>query len=219
MGRVFVLVGPPGSGKGTQAELLRERFGLVHFDMGGELRREMASGSELGETIAGYVNQGKLVPLPIIAEIVGKFLRENKRADILFDGFPRSLEQAEVLDRAIEGEGELELRAVFNFVIPKEMLLERVVYRRLCPECGAVYNLRTSPPREDELCDRCGAKLIQRSDDREEVFLERYETQYEGYVVPVIQHYRKMGKVIDIDATRSVGEIFAQLEESVAQGQ
>ncbi len=218
MGRVFVLVGPPGSGKGTQAELLRERFGLIHFDMGGELRREMASGSELGETIAGYVNQGKLVPLPIIAQIVGKFLSQNQQSDILFDGFPRSLEQAEVLDRAIEETDSLELRAVFNFVIPKEMLLERVVYRRLCPQCGAVYNLRTNPPKEDELCDRCGAKLIQRSDDREEVFLERYQTQYEGFVVPVINHYRKMGKVVDVDATGSVEEIFAQLEESFAQG-
>lgn len=208
---IVVFLGPPGSGKGTQAEILKDRFGFLHFDTGAQLRAEVATGSDLGQRIADVINTGKLVSLPMIKELILKFMRSTDAPRILFDGFPRNLEQAAVLD-----EGLLELGDDLDFAVYMEIdsdrLLERIVNRRYCTPCGAIYNLKTEPPKNEGVCDECGAALTQRKDDTAEVFGTRLEV-YLKETVPLLDLYRGRGLLSTVDAELSVEEITARLAE------
>lgn len=202
---IVVFLGPPGSGKGTQADNLREEHGFTHFDTGSRLREEIASSSELGREIASYTDRGQLVPISIIRSLVTNFLRETNANRILFDGFPRNIEQAEVLDEGLVDAG-LELDHAVYLEIDEDNLLERIINRRFCSECGEIYNLKTNPPKREGYCDHDGAELIQRKDDTPEVFAKRLNV-YAAETVPVLDHYRKQNRLRMVDGDRDIEEV------------
>lgn len=208
---IVVFLGPPGSGKGTQADILHEQHGFFHFDTGSRLRAEIASGSELGARIEQYTNAGKLVPIDIIREMIKRFFSASDAGRIMFDGFPRNLEQARVLDESLL-EHNVKLDCAIYLEIDEDSLLNRIVNRRFCPQCGDIYNLQSNPPRQAGVCDKDGAALIQRQDDTAEVFGTRL-TVYLHETMPVLEHYRKQGLLNTIDGDFDIGEVSKAIVE------
>ena len=207
---IIVFLGPPGAGKGTQADILSERHGFLHFDTGSRLRAEIATGSELGQRIASFTNEGKLVPIEIIRDLILKFLRENSGARIMFDGFPRNLEQAEVLADALDASSQALAFAVY-LEIDEDSLIERIVNRRFCSQCGEIYNLVSKPPLAEGKCDHDGADLYQRKDDTEEVFGTRLKV-YMTETVPVLDYYRQQGLLYTVDGDYDIDEVTTAIE-------
>jgi len=203
---IIVFLGPPGSGKGTQAEILREDHGFEHFDTGSRLRAEIATGSDLGQRIASFTNEGKLVPIEIIKEMIQKFIRETKAERIMFDGFPRNREQAQVMDEALKELGD-DLDYAIYLEIDEDNLLQRIINRRFDKETGEIYNLVSSPAEKiAEL--KAADRLIQRKDDTEEVFGTRLKV-YAEETVPVLDFYREQGVLNKIDGDHDI-EVVAQ---------
>lgn len=216
MSKAVVLLGPPASGKGTQAARFSAKHGFRHFDMGAALRHEIESGSPLASEIKSFTDAGKLVPTTVVRELVLNAIQANPEADFVFDGFPRSMEQAHMLDGVLAVTGR-KLTGAVLIDVPAETIVQRIVNRRFCPECGRVYNLVTLPPREDERCDDDGAGLEQRRDDTQEVLAERLRV-YHGQTEPIIEHYRNAGLLKRIDGTQTVEEISRQMENAVFGG-
>lgn len=206
---IVVFMGPPGSGKGTQAQVLREQHGFVHFDTGSQLRAEVAAGSELGQRIGEYINFGKLVPLPIIKELLLKFMRSTRAERIMFDGFPRNMEQAAVLDEGLTELGD-DLDFVLYLEAEEEALLERIVNRRFCPNCGEIFNIVTEPPKFAGKCDKCGSELAQRKDDTAEVFGTRLQV-YLRETLPLLDYYRGRGLLSTIEALQPIDAVTADV--------
>jgi adenylate kinase len=190
----LVIFGPPGAGKGTYAAELAEQFDIPAIATGDIFRAEVKSGSELGKKVAVYLQSGKLVPDEIVDETLRNWLNkpENNRGFIL-DGYPRTVEQAQALDAMTK------IDAILNMSVPELILIERLSNRRICPKCGAIYNIKHSPkPKVDAICDKCGAALYQRPDDRPEVIKERLEV-YRKQTQPLIKYYKdKNAKFITI---------------------
>lgn len=208
---IIVFLGPPASGKGTQADMLNDDHGFFHFDTGSRLRAEVATGRELGARIAQFTDVGRLVPLEIIKDLIFKFVREADAERIMFDGFPRNRDQAQVLDEALKECGD-DLDFALYLEIDEDNLVERIVNRRFCPQCGEIYNLIGRPPREPGLCDNDGAKLIQRKDDTEEVFSTRLKV-YAEETIPVLDYYRERGLLHTIDADKDIDEVSRAIVE------
>jgi len=200
---ILVFLGPPGAGKGTQAKRLAEERGFVHLSTGDLLRKEVSKGSELGRKAKAYMVKGELVPDELVLEILASALQ--REGNYILDGFPRNISQAEMLEQMGYAPDK-----VFLFSIPEEVAVERISYRRVCPKCGRVYHLKFMPPKEDELCDVCKVKLIQREDDREEVVRNRYRV-YLQLTAPLIDYYKGKGNLVTIDAVKSPEEIYREL--------
>lgn len=200
MKRNLVLLGPPGAGKGTVAQRLASERGLLHLSTGDVLRDEVARATALGQRAKDYMDRGELVPDELILSMVKE--RVEGRSGILFDGFPRTLAQAEGLEKIAP------IDAVIFLEVDKDTVVSRLSARRICPQCGAVYNLVTQPPKEDERCDQCETKLIQRDDDKPEVIARRFEV-YMRQSAPLARYYEKKGLLIRIDADRSPEEVYA----------
>lgn len=184
----IVLLGAPGCGKGTQSELLQTRYGLPAIATGDMLRDAVSNGSSLGEKARPFLSAGALVPDDIILALVEERLRQpDAREGFLMDGFPRSIPQAEGLDRLLAAR-EAALDRVIKIDVSKKVLLERMTSRRICPGCGAVYNLLTQPPAREGVCDKCGTRLIQREDDSENTVRRRLNV-YESATAPLIDYY------------------------------
>lgn len=213
---IIVFLGPPGSGKGTQAQMLDDEYGFYHFDTGSLLRAEVKSNSDLGVRIGQYINQGQLVPIDIIRELLLKFFRTTKAERIMLDGFPRSLEQAHVLDEGLAELGD-DLDFAFYLHVEQAALLERIIYRRCCPTCGAIYNIKTEPPVTPGICDHDGAALVQRKDDTEEVFVNRLHVYLEQ-TMPLLDYYRGRGVLHELDGDLAVEAISAQIVEILGVG-
>lgn len=211
---IAVFLGPPGSGKGTQAARLAERYGVVHFDMGRSLREESATGSGVGKTIKTYTDRGELVPLPIIKMIILKALKGAFEKNIILDGFPRSKEQAQLLD-AVLSEYGANLDFALYFQIDERVLVNRIVNRRQCPVCKRVYNLSSAPPIQETVCDIDGAELEKRPDDNEKVIMNRFRV-YQRETQPILELYRASGKLKEVDAATEIevleGEVAALLK-------
>lgn len=201
----IVLLGPPGAGKGTQCKRIVERYKTAHLSSGDILRQERAEGSELGEKARSYMDSGALVPDAIIIEMMVKAIAKCGEKGFLLDGFPRTVVQAEELDRALERIGA-GIDLVLNLQVPDEMVARRLTGRRSCPKCGAVYHIETMPPKTDEICDNDGAELVQRPDDRTEVVQNRLKT-YHDQTAPLIDYYGRKGLVHDVDGSRSADEV------------
>jgi len=183
----IVLMGPPGAGKGTQAKRLTERFGMKHLSSGDILRAERSSGSELGRKLKTYMDAGELVPDEIVVEIMaGAIAAADAEGGLLLDGFPRTVPQAEALDRQLARRRPLE--AVLVIDVPDARLVARIAGRRSCPRCGRVYHLEHLPPARPGRCDDCGGELRQRDDDTEAVVRERLSA-YHRQTAPVIAYY------------------------------
>ncbi|MET1125067.1 MAG: adenylate kinase [Archaeoglobaceae archaeon] len=208
----LILLGAPGAGKGTQAKKIAEKYGLVHIATGDILREAVAKGTELGKKAKEYMDRGELVPDEIVIGIVKERLQQpDCSGGFILDGFPRTLAQAEALDKMLEELG-MKIDAVINIAVPEEEVVRRIAYRRTCRNCGAVYNLIYSPPKEDNKCDRCGGELYQRDDDKEEVVRERFRV-YRERTEQLIEYYRKKGILYEVDGTKDIEEVFKQITD------
>ncbi len=197
----IVLLGPPGVGKGTYAKRLSELLGLPHISTGDMLRDEIKRGTPLGQRVREYVESGKLVPDEIMIEVIKERLsREDCRKGYILDGFPRTIPQAEALDRISH------VDVVFNFVAPKEVIIDRLSGRLICRRCGAIYHKKYHPPKKPGICDICGGPLYQREDDRPEVIERRLEV-YHQQTAPLIDYYRRRGLLVEIDASKGIDEV------------
>jgi adenylate kinase len=199
MKRRVVLLGPPGSGKGTVAKKLEEKFGLEHISTGQWFRREMSEGTELGKRVEQYIVRGELVPDEMVLGLIEHWFKPGMiERGYLFDGFPRTRAQAEALDRFC-AEQLAPLEVVLYLDCPEEVILDRITGRRVCLSCGKVYHVRTFPPRSSGVCDECGSPLTQRSDDTEEVVRNRL-VFYRKITEPLVDYYRESGKLVSLNA-------------------
>ena len=209
----LIFMGPPASGKGTQTKMLAEKTGFPHVDTGSLLRAAIKNETELGKIAKSYIEKGQLAPAKLVASIIKeRLLEDDCKNGYILDGYPRSTEQALMLDEIMEdiNQGvETEFK-VICFDIPDDMLLERIVNRRSCPKCGRIYNTKFLPPKKDGVCDNDGEELVQRKDDTEEVAKARFETYY-AQTEPLIDFYTKRGILVHLDATGDTKEIFEKL--------
>ncbi len=206
LGTRIAVLGPPGSGKGTRARIIGKMFDIPVITTGDMLRGAVDEGTEMGRLADGYMKKGELVRDDIVISIVEERLsKPDVEGGFVLDGFPRSLVQAEALDRILREKGVV-LDAVINVVASPDTIVGRLSLRRSCPKCGAVYHLRDMPPKEDEICDECGSRLIQRDDDKVEIILHRLEV-YERQTLPILERYEKAGKIREISGELAIERI------------
>lgn len=203
-----VLMGPPGAGKGTQAEKLVEKFGMVHLSSGDIFRAEKASGSQLGKKLSAIMETGALVPDNIVVEMMAGAIAAVKGSGLLLDGFPRTVAQGEALDKTL-AELDASLDAVIIITADDDIIVERITGRRTCPSTGKIYHVKNMPPKVDGIDDETGEALVQRDDDKEDVVRRRLGA-YKKQTQPVIEYYRKTGKVkiIEVDGMKSPEDVF-----------
>lgn len=208
----IILIGPQGSGKGTQAQLISESYGIPHVSTGDLFRKNIAEKTELGNKLAEYLNKGELVPNDLTLDILKDRLMENDcKNGFLLDGYPRNEAQAVSLD-ALFGEMNISLTNVICLDIPRELVFERLEGRRTCPICNRVYHVKYNPPAIAGICDDDGGKLYQRDDDTSEAINKRLDIYY-SETEPIIEYYREQSIVNDIDATLDISEVFAKIQE------
>ncbi len=208
----LILIGAPGAGKGTQAKKIVEKYGIPHIATGDILREAVAKGTELGKKAKEYMDRGELVPDEVVIGIVKERLkRPDCEKGFLLDGFPRTLKQAEALDEMLEELGK-KLDAVIYIDVPEEEVVRRIVNRRTCRNCGAVYHLIYAPPKEPNKCDKCGGELYQRDDDKEETVRARFKV-YMEQTSPLIEYYKKKKVLYSVDGTKTIDEVFDQIDE------
>lgn len=213
----LIFLGPPACGKGTQTTKLAQYLNLPHIDTGSLLRAEIASGSENGKIAQSFIDEGHLVPV----ELVGAIIKNRLSADdckngYILDGYPRSLEQAEMLveiNSAIDKNENVDFRAIY-FKTDISVLISRIVNRRSCLKCGEIYNLKFKPPVKENTCDKCGSTLTQRKDDNEETAKERFETYFHE-TAPLIDYYKAKGVLKEINADGSIDEVWQRLLDVV----
>ena len=212
----IVLMGPPGAGKGTQAKRMAERFDMVHLSSGDILRTQRSSESALGEKLKTYMDAGELVPDEIVVEMMaGAIAAVDAAKGLLLDGFPRTVPQAEALDRQLDELGR-PLEAALVVDVPDDLLVERITGRRSCPACGQAYHVKYLPPAEKGRCDRCGADLAQRDDDTEAVVRERLKA-YHGQTAAVIEYYESASRpVIRVDGDATPDEVTQRIARRLA---
>lgn len=209
----IILLAPPAAGKGTQAELLTSAYHLNHISTGDLLRNTSREDSEFGRNLKKIMESGTLVSDDVVLDVLNNYLENTTNMNLLLDGFPRNVYQAEKLDEILK-ERNSQVDYVFLLNVPKETLLHRITGRRLCKSCGAIYNVNIDPlkPKIESTCDKCGGELYARSDDNEETFSVRYE-EYLAQTSPLIDYYREKGNLYDIDSTASKEDTFKQIEE------
>lgn len=199
-------MGLPGSGKGTRARIIGKMYGIPVITTGDMLREAIARGTEKGRLAEGYMKRGELVRDDIVISVVEERLsKPDVEGGFVLDGFPRSVRQAEALDRILKQKGTV-LDTILNVVASPDTIVSRLSLRRSCPKCGAVYHLRDLPPRDDEICDECGSGLIQRDDDKVEIIRRRLEV-YEKQTFPILERYENAGNVIEISGELDVDRI------------
>ena len=205
-----VILGPPGAGKGTQARLLMQRFGVPQISTGDILREAQHNGSRLGREVARYMAQGQLVPDDVVIGIVeDRLATPDCAAGFVLDGFPRTVRQAEALDTTLARQGR-PLEAVIVIKVPREELVRRLSGRRVCRGCGTMFHVEFDPPAQPGVCDRCGGEIYQREDDREETIRRRLDIS-EQQTGPVLDHYRDAGLLRETVGTGSREDVFARL--------
>ncbi len=210
----LIFIGPPGSGKGTQAKRLAARYGVPHISTGDMLREAIADDTALGRQAAPIMASGGLVPDDLMIGIINdRLAKPDAGRGFILDGFPRTTVQAEKLD-SIVGNGSDPLR-VLQLLVPDDVLVKRTVLRRSCPECGAIYHLESAPPKSDMVCDRDGAALIHRPDDNEESVRKRLEA-FHRQTLPVATFYKAKGILRTVDGVGTLDEVFERIEKSLA---
>lgn len=204
---IVILLGSPGSGKGTQSKRLAEKYGFSHLATGDIFRAEIAQKTAIGEKAADYLKKGKLVPDAVVIEMVaGKI---EKGGNYLLDGFPRTLEQAQGLADMLKGVGAVVDLVVF-LGLPKEEAIKRMASRRTCTSCGEVYNTISRPPKADGVCDRCGAQVVQREDDSEATAAKRLMV-FEDLTHPLVAYYKSEAAFQEVDAAQTPEAVEAAL--------
>ena len=203
----IVLLGPPGSGKGTQTERLCTEFGFAHISTGDLLREAVRTGTPLGIKAKRFMDAGDLVPDELVIELVKLKLDKCPKGFVL-DGFPRTLEQAKALQKICM------IDAAINLEVNEEEIVGRMINRRSCRNCGAVYNLEFNPPKKGGVCDKCGGELYQRSDDVEETVRARMKV-YKERTLPLISFYGSRGILLNIEARGGIDEVYRKIMEKI----
>ncbi len=205
---ILVLLGPPGAGKGTQAKLLARDLGIPHISTGDMFRDHKARGTEIGKRVQAIMDAGGLVPDEITNDMVKDRLgRPDVVKGFILDGYPRTTAQAGFLEEVLRALGRA-LDRVLDYDVPRELLVDRMSGRRSCPKCGAVYHLTSSPPKKAGHCDRDGAELILRADDRPEIVANRLE-EYEAKTAPLKRYYQQRGTLAEVNGVGTPEEILA----------
>ncbi|AOT71188.1 adenylate kinase [Geosporobacter ferrireducens] len=205
-----ILLGPPGAGKGTQAAGIIDRYHIPHISTGDIFRKNIKEGTELGKKAKEYMDQGLLVPDDLVVAIVEDRLKEEDcKNGFLLDGFPRTVYQAEALDKVLDKMNSV-LDKVINVNVDKEILIERAVGRRICKDCGATYHIQFNPPAKADICDKCGSTLYQRADDNEETVTKRIEV-YLNETQPLIDYYKGKGTLVTIDGQQPIDKVFQEI--------
>jgi adenylate kinase len=211
----LILLGPPGAGKGTQAERLQEDFDVAYIATGEILRQAVADGTELGKKAKQYMDSGDLVPDEVIIGVILEFVSSAAAQDgFLLDGFPRNVDQAEALDAALAGL-DRQLTAVLCIEVSDDEVVRRLSGRRMCVKSGHVYNIHTDPPKHDEVCDQDGSRLVQRDDDREQTVRNRLAV-YHDQTAPLVRFYEERDLLRRFDGTRSPTEVHDHIRATIA---
>ena len=215
---IIIMLGAPGTGKGTVAGLLQEKLGIKQVSTGDIFRKNIKEGTELGKIAEVYISRGDLVPDDVTVKVVEDRLNEpDVENGIILDGFPRTVKQAEELDKILAEKGK-KVDKVINLTTPDEEIVERIINRRVCSnqECKAVYNLILNPPKKDGICDKCGSELIIRKDDTEETVRARLKNYFEQ-TSPLVEYYEKQGNVLTETVSKSINKLGEDVAEEVAE--
>ncbi len=211
---ILILLGAPGVGKGTQGALISKEYNIPQISTGDILRSEVRNETELGKKAKVYMDKGELVPDDVIIGMMENRIKQDDcKNGFILDGFPRTVAQAEAFDVMLKKNG-LELHRVLLIDVPEEEIIERLTGRRVCPNCGAVYHIKNNPPKKEGVCDKCGSKLVQRDDDKEEVVRNRLEV-YRKNTMPLIDYYTKTSKLVKVDGTGEINEIFERIKKAL----
>jgi adenylate kinase len=203
----LILLGPPGAGKGTQAARICQKYNIPHISTGDIFRRHIKEGTEFGIKAQEYMNKGELVPDDLVLEIAeARLIEEDCDNGFLLDGFPRTVHQAEQLDKFLN-ERDLTINKVLDIDVDKEVLKTRLVGRRVCRNCGATYHVINMPPEKEGVCDVCGGPLYQRSDDTAATVENRIEV-YNAQTMPLVEYYEKLGNIAHIDGSTELENVF-----------
>ncbi len=206
----LVLLGAPGAGKGTQAAMLKEKYGIAHVSTGDILRSNVKAATPLGLEAKAYMDRGELVPNELVIKLVeDRLQKDDVKQGFMLDGFPRTVDQAEELSRILS-ELNMDLDVVINISVPKEDLIDRIAGRRLCKNCQASYHVVFSPPKKENVCDTCGGELFQRPDDVRETVENRIDV-YEKQTKPLIDYYGEKGIRKDIDGSMAAKDVFSHM--------
>jgi adenylate kinase len=210
----LILLGPPGAGKGTQASAIVEKYNIPHISTGDIFRANIKEKTELGKQVEEYLNKGLLVPDELVVSIVkDRISKEDCKNGFLLDGFPRTVAQAEALDEELKNMS-LKIDRVINIEADKDLLIERIIGRRICRDCGATYHIKFSPTKQAGICDKCGGELYQREDDKLETVEKRIEV-YTEQTKPLIDYYAKKGLLLNVDGTKDKKEVFEDIVKSL----
>lgn len=215
---VIIMLGAPGTGKGTVAGLLQEKLGIKQISTGDIFRKNIKDGTELGKLAEKYILKGQLVPDDITVKVVeDRINKPDVENGIILDGFPRTVKQAEELDKILASKGK-KVDKVINLVTPDEEIIERLASRRVCSnqECKAIYNLVLHPPKHEGICDKCGSELLRRKDDTEETIRERLVIYFEQ-TSPLIEYYEKQGNLLTETVSKSINKLGKDVAEEVTK--
>jgi len=206
----IIMLGAPGAGKGTQAKMIADKYGIPHISTGDIFRANIKNGTELGKKAKTYMDQGLLVPDELVVDLVAdRIVKEDCVKGFVLDGFPRTIPQAEALDVALTKLGA-KIDYAINVEVPDENIVTRMSGRRACVACGATYHLVHIPTKVEGICDRCGAELILRDDDKPETVMKRLAVYHEQ-TQPLIDYYTKQGALVEVDGTVIMSEVFAAI--------
>lgn len=212
----LVLLGLPGAGKGTQGEMIAEKYGIPHISTGAIIREAIATGSAYGKKADTYISKGNLVPDEVAMKIVHERLsKADCHRGWILDGFPRTVHQAQALDKELAQDG-LSVQMAFEIRITKQSAIERISKRRMCRECGAIYHLEYHRAKGKGVCDLCGGELFRRDDDTEETARKRFYV-YMRQTHPVMHYYAQDGRLYSVDGIRSIEEVFNDVDHHLLQ--
>ena len=215
---VVIMLGAPGTGKGTVASILTEKLSIPQVSTGDIFRKHIKEGTELGKLADSYISKGQLVPDDVTIDLVENRLKDaDVQNGIILDGFPRTVKQAEALDNILEQE-EKKVDIVINLTTPEEEIIERIVNRRVCSnqDCKTIYNIVLNPPKKEGICDKCGSELVQRKDDNVETVKARLKS-YMEQTEPVVEYYKNTGKLYTAVVSQSINKLGKDVAEDVIE--
>jgi adenylate kinase len=211
---VLIIFGPPGAGKGTQASVITKNYNMLHISTGDMLRASVKEGTELGNLAKSYMDKGELVPDDVVIGIIREVIKSTDSINgYLLDGFPRTIPQAEALDRMLNSES-LKVDKVVSIEVPDGEIISRIGGRRVCEKCGAMYHNVFDPPKNADICDKCGGSLYQRDDDKEDVIRKRLEV-YSRQTLPLKAYYRNGGILREIDGLGTIDDVRSRISDSL----
>ena len=206
----IIMLGAPGAGKGTQAKMIAEKFSIPHISTGDIFRANIKNGTELGKKAKEYMDKGQLVPDELTVEILlDRVANEDCKNGYVLDGFPRTIPQADVLDKELTKLGD-KVDFAINVDVPDENIVRRMSGRRACLKCGATYHIEHIPPKKEGICDTCGSELVQRDDDKPETVQNRLSVYHEQ-TQPLIDYYNKKNILKSVDGTKDMQEVFSDI--------